>query len=528
MLSLAAAAGVALSLPRRARAAGPRVVVVGGGPAGVCAAIELVERGVAVTLVEAADRLGGRVEGWTEPLVGKVEHEDRAQDVEAGLHGLGPRDRHFAELLSRYGLDDVLVTAGHGLPALVGLGGRHVPRAAGPELRSRGRYLEPAADLDPALRAAAEARGSTRWLGGNPQEWIWDPLGDVVQGYGGVLRLGTRATALLVQEGRVVGVQVGSPGQTRHLRLSGEWSQEVDAEGLPVFIHDGPDGLRAWSGRCTHRGCAVVRRSDGSGFSCPCDGGDYDAMGQPQGGVPAAALRQLEVRRLPADPRSGEPGGGVELVLPDTRWELQAEHVILALDAPALARLAGDLLPAAQGLGSVGHATARLWFDADVDRHAPAVCLPAGTRLTARAFLVHRLQERSGAWARRTGGCVVELQAAAPLPAGSAATEQGRQALLDTLEAEARRLWPALRDAACLKRSLVQGQHTRVSSSGASSSGAVGLSVEPGVPGLLLAGDQVRGGPPCQLLERAALTGRLAANRILAAHALPLALILDA
>ncbi|MBK8461845.1 MAG: FAD-dependent oxidoreductase [Nigerium sp.] len=42
----------------------PRVVVVGGGIAGLAAATGLAERGVAVTLLEAQPQLGGRVRAW--------------------------------------------------------------------------------------------------------------------------------------------------------------------------------------------------------------------------------------------------------------------------------------------------------------------------------------------------------------------------------------------------------------------------------------------------------------------------------
>ena len=60
--SLAAAAGVLLSdRINLARAAGPRVVVVGGGFAGLSAAYELSRAGADVTVLEARNRVGGRV-----------------------------------------------------------------------------------------------------------------------------------------------------------------------------------------------------------------------------------------------------------------------------------------------------------------------------------------------------------------------------------------------------------------------------------------------------------------------------------
>src|SRR6185437_16247319 len=62
--SIAAGAGLLLSssLAHSAtHAAGKRVVVVGAGFAGVCAAYELQTAGYDVTVVEARNRIGGRV-----------------------------------------------------------------------------------------------------------------------------------------------------------------------------------------------------------------------------------------------------------------------------------------------------------------------------------------------------------------------------------------------------------------------------------------------------------------------------------
>jgi monoamine oxidase len=62
--SLAAAAGVLLSerlSPVFARTAGPRVIVIGGGFAGLSAAYELSRAGADVTVLEARSRIGGRV-----------------------------------------------------------------------------------------------------------------------------------------------------------------------------------------------------------------------------------------------------------------------------------------------------------------------------------------------------------------------------------------------------------------------------------------------------------------------------------
>ena len=47
---------------------GAEAIVVGGGIAGISAAIVLAERGVGVTVVESNDHLGGRLGAWPEAL----------------------------------------------------------------------------------------------------------------------------------------------------------------------------------------------------------------------------------------------------------------------------------------------------------------------------------------------------------------------------------------------------------------------------------------------------------------------------
>ncbi|MEM9064945.1 MAG: hydroxysqualene dehydroxylase HpnE [Planctomycetota bacterium] len=47
-----------------------RVIVAGGGLAGIAAAVRLAEAGVAVTLIEATNRLGGRAGSFTDPVTG--------------------------------------------------------------------------------------------------------------------------------------------------------------------------------------------------------------------------------------------------------------------------------------------------------------------------------------------------------------------------------------------------------------------------------------------------------------------------
>ncbi|MEO1126469.1 MAG: FAD-dependent oxidoreductase [Cyanobacteria bacterium J06639_16] len=73
-----------LDLPYRVSS--PRTaVVVGGGLAGLAAAHELSQRGVAVTLLEKAPQLGGKIASWT------IQVGDRSLQMEHGFHGFFPQ-----------------------------------------------------------------------------------------------------------------------------------------------------------------------------------------------------------------------------------------------------------------------------------------------------------------------------------------------------------------------------------------------------------------------------------------------------
>ncbi|MEO1237588.1 MAG: FAD-dependent oxidoreductase, partial [Planctomycetota bacterium] len=47
-------------------------VVLGGGVAGIAAAVRLARAGVRVTLVEMRSRLGGRATSWEDPVTGRL------------------------------------------------------------------------------------------------------------------------------------------------------------------------------------------------------------------------------------------------------------------------------------------------------------------------------------------------------------------------------------------------------------------------------------------------------------------------
>jgi len=72
-----------------------KVTVIGGGVAGMSAAIELIEKGLDVTLIESSDKLGGKVNGW---------YDNQGHSMEHGMHGWWLEYHNFRDLLKRVGL----------------------------------------------------------------------------------------------------------------------------------------------------------------------------------------------------------------------------------------------------------------------------------------------------------------------------------------------------------------------------------------------------------------------------------------
>jgi len=73
-----------------------QILIVGGGLAGLSTAVELLDRGHRVTVLEADSRLGGKAASWRD-ADGDV--------VDMGQHVVTPLYEHFLALAKRVGAD---------------------------------------------------------------------------------------------------------------------------------------------------------------------------------------------------------------------------------------------------------------------------------------------------------------------------------------------------------------------------------------------------------------------------------------
>ncbi len=126
-LTLAASAGLLMSCASgpdhrgRSGSAGPRIVVIGGGLGGLACAHELISVGYDVTLLEARNRIGGRVVSFRDLVPGK--------NIEGGGELIGSNHPTWMAYAKNFHLKLADVTQNEDLEAPIQLGGRRLSPA---------------------------------------------------------------------------------------------------------------------------------------------------------------------------------------------------------------------------------------------------------------------------------------------------------------------------------------------------------------------------------------------------------------
>jgi carotenoid phi-ring synthase / carotenoid chi-ring synthase len=454
--------------------AGP-VVVVGGGIAGIAAATGLAERGTRVVLVEPEAELGGRVRAW--PL-------DEGRTMSRGFH---------AFFRQYYNLRSLLRRADPGLDHLVPIRDYPLVLADGPRDSFTGIPRTPPLNLATFVLKSPSftLRDLTRVDAGAAMELLDVSFPATFSHYDG------ESAAHFLDRLRF-------PDLARHLAL------EVFARS---FFAD-PDDFAAGELVAMFH-AYFLGSSEGLLFDVPDD--DYETT------LWGPMRRHLE--GLGADVRTGVgatsldlSGTGPARVVLSTGEELGAAAVVLAAD-PATSR--GLLLEAgvedpgwrdrvaAQRLAPP-FAVWRLWLDRRASAERPPFLGTSGFGPLDNVSLLERFEDGARAWSEAHGGSVVELHAyALPHERG----ELDGAALQARLWAELSRLYPELAEAQPRQAEWVVRRDCPLA---APTPWADRLTVSTPDPRLVLAGDGVRCDLPVALMERAATTGFLAANRLLA------------
>ncbi|MFI6130998.1 FAD-dependent oxidoreductase [Micromonospora sp. NPDC051141] len=455
-------------------------LVVGGGIAGMSAAVVLAERGVSVTVLEAAPHLGGRLGAWPEALA------DGPQQNEHGFHAFFRQYWNWRSILRR-----VDPTLGFLKP----IPGYPILSAQWPTEEFGKLPPAPPANLlalllrSPSLRLtdlrAMDRDAALPLLTYDPVRTYAEFDERTADELLTSLRLPDRARAMLFE--------VFSHSFFNH---EAEMSAAEMIAQFHFYLLGNPKGLA---------------------FDCPDE--DYaTAIWEPltryvekHGGRVLTGTPAARLDRTPEGWRvTGADGDG---------WE--AGHVVLAVDPPALAALvdaspglvatAPELVARMPAFGRPGppYAVARYWMDGDVRRDRAVFSGVSRQPTLDSVTLYHRLEAEPRRWAERTGGSVVELHAYAcepDVPADELAARMLR---------ELTALWPEVADLRVRElRARVEAQAPAFTPG--SHAGRPGVRTD--AEGLYLAGDGIRTEFPSALMERSAATGIIAANHILRAE----------
>ena len=449
----------------------PTAVVVGGGIAGLAAATGLAERGVAVTLVEAAPTLGGRVRAWP------VAVDATATTMSRGFHAFFRQYYNLRALLRR--TDPTLSRLGPVDDYPLVLAGGHTDSFAGLPTRPPLNLMafvarSPSFTLRDLTRVDADAA-----LG----------LLDVsfprtYDDYAG------RSASEVLDELRF-------PDGARHLAL------EVFARSFFADPREFSGGELVAMFHTYFLGSA-----EGLLFDVPYD--DYDtALWAPLGEY----LDRLGVRIvMPMAATAVEDLGEQVAVRLEDGSTVEADAVVLATDQGPLQRLVaaspwlGDeawRARLAERRPAPAFAVWRLWFDRPMREGTPPFLATSGFGPLDNVSAVHLFEAGAGRWARARRGSVVEVHAYA-LPDGT-----DEAALRVELRNQLRALHPELDQATVVHEEwLVRSDCPLV--------GTEPWRERPEVstpdPRVALAGDGIRCDYPVALMERAATTGWMAAN----------------
>jgi isorenieratene synthase len=454
---------------------GTRAVVIGGGIAGIAAAVSLAERGVHVVLLERENYLGGRAGAFSHTLA-TGEHVQ----IERGFHGFFRQYYNLRALLRRVDPELRQLTPLSEYPVL-GSGGAEQVFSGGRGAVAPLQVFKLAWQT-PHLRvldfARIEARKALEMLRFHPYHTYHDFDRLSADEYLTSLAFPARARRMLFD---VFAHSFFNP------------EAEMSAAELLMMFHfyftGNPEGLV------------------------------FDVAGAP---ASTAFFRPLEsyLEEHGATVRTGE---SARCVLPRDFGGYAVEHdggctecdlVVLALDVAALKQLVADSpeLPSelARSVASLEitrpFAVLRLWLDRPLAEQRAAFAGTSGVGELDSIAIYDRFQDESAAWARNHGGAVVELH-------GYALRVCDPAAVCADLVAGLHALYPESKRARVIDQRFALRDDCPAFPPGSYASRP---SPDVGLPDLALAGDFVRMPFPCALMERAAASGLLAANLLLA------------
>jgi carotenoid phi-ring synthase / carotenoid chi-ring synthase len=455
-------------------------IIVGGGIAGLSAALHLAERGLRPLVLEAGERPGGRLAGGQE-----IQVNGHCFPGEHGVHGIWSSYVNLKAMLQRHGI----------LPQLI-------PAKEEQWIYRTGSFIGRA------------------------------PIGSVIRNSRLPAPLHYIQLFLLPQFLWMLDIRDWAS-------LVNVWSTLVMAIGVDPFVEDQPlegltfgDGLRRWGPALRSLFFGLTRnglstdpdRVPMAGFLAFLrfytlmrrDAWCFDYL--PNGGGEVCENLAAKVQQLGGKIRfcsrvsrfEKDRSWTVHLDRADIPESLNASFVILACDSPAAETIIRSSFPA-EGLffpHGLAHAVIRLWFDSE-PRKGPEAGIFSGDFVMHNFFWLHRIYEAYRTWHKKTGGSCIEVHVYGP----QSVLAQTDAVLLTNVLTDFYRAFPELKGH--LIKPHIQrnaATHTLPALGGRGTH----LGIETPWENLFCAGDWVRHETPAFFLERACATGIEAANRVLA------------
>ena len=449
-------------------------VVVGGGIAGVAAAVVLAERGISTTLVEREAYLGGRAGAWTDRLASGEPFE-----MERGFHAFFRQYYNLRALLRRIDPDLSLL-----------------------------RRLEDYPILGPA--------GAVQSFRGLPTRTPWN-----------VISLVARSPALGVRDLLRVNARRALEMLTFELERTYQRRDEMSAAAYLDSLDFPSVGRRLLFDVFSHSffnpeeemSAAELLMMFHFYFTGNPEGLVFDVACAPfSTSIWKPFARYLD--RIGVTVRCGEAALRVDRVeggmwrVHTAEAALEADGVVLAVTVPALQELVTsspdlddpDWRRSVDSLAVTSpFAVWRLWLDRPTAAERDPFVGTTGLGTIDNISLYHMFEDESREWAKKQHGAVVELHAYAVDE--DQTVDALRADLLDGLHG----LYPETRNARILEERLLRDCPAFAPGSHAGRPG-----IDTPFDGIALAGDMLKLPIPSALMERAAASGFLAANRILA------------
>ena len=430
----------------------PRVVVVGGGLAGLAAAAALVEHGITVTLLEARRRCGGRAASFEDPAGGGL--VDACQHVAMGCC------TNFLELCRTTGLGDALR---HDRTLwFIGPDGTRAPCTPS-------RRLPAPLHLAPLLLSMRH----------------FSP-GEKAALAAGMLRLARCRTA----------DEPGGPSAAAWLRAGGQPARVVDLFWQPVLESALGESIELVS-------VPAARKVVVDGFLAHREAADLFVPVEPLGVLFGERLvawlerRAVVITTGCAVTGIERDGAGAARAVSHAAGALGCDAVILAVPWRQAARLVPDLVPPAdERLAGSPITAVHLWFDRDV------VDLPHAVLVGRVSQWVFRGDRSAG-----RGYCQAVISASRGLLGGD------RDKLLAAVVSDLRDVFPQAREARLVEARIISDPTAVLSVRPGVE--AARPAARTRVPNLFLAGDWTATGWP-STMEGAVRSGRLAAEATLA------------